>query len=607
MSRLRQILWERWLLLALLSSAGGGLLGLMVVAHLAAAFAVSGTAVATGWLLEHALGSSGVGDIVLPLGLVAMLVLAGQCTEIAREPLDLLAARRIDGAWRAALRRRVAEPATISHLDDTSYSTDVARASERGGWRTRTPGTGAVGQLVLMGRLTSAVLCAVVLAWYAPLLAVWLLAVTLLMRGVIRRQWTRLSAVWDSHADVRRRMEYWSDTLTGSPWAKEIRLFGLGTWLTERYRGQAHLWLGDIWRRRRGVVRRQWWTFLLALATGFAALYLPGAAVASGELGYGELITMVLATWGIFAAGSMGHEAFDIEYAIGAIRAAERLRRHTGTRSDVGIGRAAAPSEPARIRFHEVVFRYPETERPVLDQLELEIRPAEVLAIVGHNGAGKTTIVKLLAGLQWPSEGRITVDGADLTDLDIVSWRNKVTTVFQDFLHYPLPLRDNVMLGAPEAETDDDAVMAALVAAGAREFVDHLPDGLDTVLSAEHTGGVDLSGGQWQRIAIARALFAVAHGRRVLVLDEPTAHLDVRAEAEFYDNVVSAVSGVTVVLISHRLSTVRRADRIVVIDDGRVAESGSHAELMDRKGTYAGLYRLQADRFANTGAEELLS
>ena len=595
MTRLGEFLRERWGLLILLPNAGRGLLAGLLAAHAAAALAAAATAVATGWLLDRALAGAGVGDVLVPLGMVAVLVLSGQCVEIGREPLDLLAARRIDGALRASVRAHVAQPRAIAHLDELAYGTDVARVSELGGWRTRTPGTGTVGQLVLLGRLTSATLCAVVLAWYAPLLACWLFAVTLVMRGTIRRQWVRLSAVWDDHADARRRMEYWADTLTEGPSAKEVRLFGLGSWLTSRYRDQARGWLSEIWRLRRGILRRQWWTFLLALVTGFAALYVPGAALAAGELGYGELITMVLAAWGVFAAGAMGHEAFDIEYAVGAMRAFDRLDRHPSTRADEHT--TPAPDGPVHIRFDHVRFHYPGVDHAVLDGLDLEIRPAEVLAVVGPNGAGKTTMIKLLTGLATPTEGRIALDGKDLAGFDIASWRRRVTAVFQDFVHYPLTVRENVALGAPEADASDEAVAAAIEAAGARALVERLPRGLDTPLTREHSGGVDLSGGQWQRIAIARALFAVAHGRQVLILDEPTAHLDVRAEAEFYDRVIAAVSGVTVILISHRLSTVRHADRIVVLDEGRIAESGSHADLMDSGGEYAVLYRLQAGRF----------
>ncbi len=600
---------ERRRLLKLLPSVGPGPLTALLVAHLLAALAPASTAIATGWLLTRALETDAMDDILRPLALVSLLVLFGQCLEVAREPLDLQTARRIDGMLRAEVRQRVASPREITHLDDSAYATDVARVSELGGWRTRTPGTGAVGQLSLLGRLTGATLCAAVLSWYAPGLGVGLLAATLVMRATIRRQWVRLSGIWDARAGDRRRMQYWADTVTRSAAAKEVRLYGLGHWLSARHTTQAQDWLGEIWRERRGIVRRQWWTFLLAAGAGFAALYVPGAALSSAEVTNGDLITMVLAAWGVFAAGSMGHEAFDIEYALGALQALDRLRLDGHPRKDHAPavhgrrGNDLLSGSLPHIRFHSAGFTYPGTDRMVLDGLELEIQPGEVVAVVGRNGAGKTTMLKLLAGLQLPTKGRITVNGADLVDLDIDAWRRCISAVFQDFVHYPLTVRENIALGAPETPPDDGAILAAAEETGARELIERLPEGLDTLLTREHSGGVDLSGGQWQKIAIARALYAVACGRRLLILDEPTAHLDVRAETGFHDQVISAASGVTIILISHRLSTVRRADRIVLLEDGHTTESGSHDELMTLGARYAAMYRLQADRFTADAAD----
>ncbi|WP_185755357.1 ABC transporter ATP-binding protein [Micromonospora sp. A202] len=590
---------QRLQLLMLLTRAGRATLGGLLLAHLISAMAPAATAVFTGLLLTHVLDAGSVGEMVPHLALVAVVVLLGQCTELLREPLDVLAARRIDGRLRSDVRRRVSEPRGISHLDDADYSTDVARVSELGGWRTRTPGTGAVGQLVLFGRLAGAVGCGAVLAWIEPWLGIALLTATLLMRAVIRRQWVRLGAIWDSRMGDRDRMEYWSDTLTGSAAAKEVRLFGLAGWLNARHREQSEDWLGEIWRERRGILRRQWVTFGLAGAAGFAALYVPGTALDNGQLTAGALVTMVLAAWGVFAAGAMGHEAFDIEYATGALQAFERLRSHRLATADQPSAGLPAPGSAPRIRFEGVGFSYPGNGKRVLDGLDLDIQPGEVVAVVGRNGAGKTTMLKILTGLQRPTEGRVSVDGVDLAELDITSWRRRVSAVFQDFVHYPLTVRDNIALGAPEAEATDESIMAAAEAAGARDVIERLPKGLDTLLTREHRGGVDLSGGQWQKIAIARAMFAVAHGRKLLILDEPTAHLDVKAETSFYDQVIAAVSGVSIVLISHRLSTVRNADRIVLLADGRVTETGDHRELMDLDGHYARLYRLQADRFGD--------
>jgi len=238
-----------------------------------------------------------------------------------------------------------------------------------------------------------------------------------------------------------------------------------------------------------------------------------------------------------------------------------------------------------------------------LDGVSLTLNGGEVLALVGENGAGKTTLVKLLARLYEPTAGRITADGVDIRTFSTAAWQRRVGAIFQDFAHFELPVRDNVGFGAVELLDDperaDKAVRAALEKVGATEFVDKLPRELDTPLSRQYTDGADLSGGQWQRIAIARALIAVEGGAGLLVLDEPTANLDVRAEVAFFDRFLELTRGVTSIVISHRFSTVRRADRIAVLEHGRVIEEGVHDELLARDGRYAELFRLQAARFTD--------
>jgi ABC-type multidrug transport system fused ATPase/permease subunit len=247
---------------------------------------------------------------------------------------------------------------------------------------------------------------------------------------------------------------------------------------------------------------------------------------------------------------------------------------------------------PAReIRFRDVTFGYPAglSSPPVLDRLDLTIPAGSSLAIVGQNGAGKTTLAKLLCRLYDPQSGGIEIDGVDLREFDLESWRTRLAAVFQDFTRYELSLRDNV---AP-AGAADDVIRTALDSAGASALA-----GLDTVLARGYERGTELSGGQWQRVALARALCAVQLGAGVVLLDEPTAQLDVRGEAEIFDRILTATRHCTTILISHRFSTVRHADRICVLEQGRVVELGTHAELMARAGRYRTMFELQAQRFS---------
>jgi len=261
-------------------------------------------------------------------------------------------------------------------------------------------------------------------------------------------------------------------------------------------------------------------------------------------------------------------------------------------------GTRAASGLPVReIRFRNVTFAYPGASKPVLEGFDLTIQAGSSIAIVGQNGAGKTTIAKLLCRLYDPSEGAIEADGVDIRSFEIEAWRARLAAVFQDFIRFELPLRNNV---APAGAADVD-VEAALTDAGAS-----MPANLDQILARGYPGGTDLSGGQWQRIALARALCAVRTGAGVVLLDEPTAQLDVRGEAEIFQRILAATRNVTTILISHRFSTVRLADRICVIEHGKVVELGTHEELMALGGRYRTMFESQASRFEDEDEEAKL-
>jgi ABC-type multidrug transport system fused ATPase/permease subunit len=241
------------------------------------------------------------------------------------------------------------------------------------------------------------------------------------------------------------------------------------------------------------------------------------------------------------------------------------------------------------VRFRNVTFAYP-GGATVLDGFDLTIPAGSSLAIVGQNGAGKTTLAKLLCRLYDPQGGAIEVDGKDLRDFDLTAWRSRLTAVFQDFVRLELSLRDNVAPGG----APDEVVRQALDAAGAANLAH-----LETILARGYEGGTDLSGGQWQRVALARVLSAVGMGAGIVLLDEPTAQLDVRGEVEIFERLLAATRHCTTILISHRFSTVRQVDRICVLERGRVAELGTHDELMARNGRYRTMFDLQAQRFSS--------
>ena len=411
----------------------------------------------------------------------------------------------------------------------------------------------------------------------------------------------RESAIWkDRNTDEVREAslhaEYAFRLAVDPPPAKELRVFGLSDWALERFTARRRQ-LFDLQQAATKLRERS-----LVLSVAIVSVANVGVLVAlardvsdgSVSLDRAVVYAQVAVGASLIAFGGLN---WALDGAAAPVAAVLRLRESTGRVGALSrVEHGPAAGLPAvEIRFRDVSFAYPRTEREVLRGLNLTIPAGTSLAIVGQNGAGKTTLAKLLCRLYDPTSGAIEIDGTDVRDLDIAAWRERVAAVFQDFTRFELSLRENI---APRGASDED-VLAALVDAGA----DHLAP-LDTVLSTQYDGGIDLSGGEWQRVALARAVCAVRRGAGVVLLDEPTAQLDVRGEAQIFRRLLDATKGVTTILVSHRFSTVRHVDRICVVEDGRVVEIGSHDELMAAGGRYRTMFELQAQRFDVTADEE---
>jgi len=477
----------------------------------------------------------------------------------------------------------------MGHLEDPRLTTDLIMARDfdlgiSGPPLSISMSFIASGLVEMVGGFASAIVLAAY-AWWAPLLlaGAWLATHWLL----------RESAVWKDRntPEVRaaqRHADYAYRLAVDAPSAKELRLFGLSGWIVDRFTAQRRRLLDLQWRATRLRERPVLWSLLLVLSANVFVFWIMAEDAAAGRLAFGRLVTFVSAA----AATSMiafGGLSWALDGAAAPAGAVLRLRETMARAGALASGSREARNMPARqIRFRNIRFAYPGTDQPVLENFDLTIPAGSSLAIVGQNGAGKTTLAKLLCRLYDPQEGAIEIDGVDLREFGVDAWRERLAAVFQDFIRFELPLRDNVAPhGAP-----DGVIQAALAEAGAAQLAS-----LDTILARGYQGGTDLSGGQWQRIALARALCAVKQGAGVVLLDEPTAQLDVRGEAEIFERILAATRNVTTILISHRFSTVRHADRICVLEHGRAVELGSHDELMAAGGRYRTMFELQASRF----------
>ncbi len=585
---------QEWALFAAMRAAAPGLTLVWWGAMVARAAVPAALSIGLGWLV-----SAVQRDVSLtgPLVFVGVVFVVLQVLPPIHQAVSSAVGSRLSASLHERLMAACLAPAGIGHLERPDLTNDLTTARDFDLGITGPPLS--IGMDFIAGSMATmfaGIAGCLVLAgfsWWAPPLLIvawgsthWLL---------------RESGVWRDRQtpDVQRAQrnaEYTYRLAVDPPAAKEIRLFGLAPWLIARFASNRAELHELRWRatrlRERSVLR----CLVVVLGANGLVMWAIADAAADGRLSLARAVVFAQSAFGASAIAFGGlNWAMDGSAApVAAVGRLERAMAEAGALAPLAPRAVASGLPAAEIRFRDVRFAYPAApDELVLDGFDLTIPAGTSLAIVGRNGAGKTTLAKLLCRLYDPQEGTIEVDGIDLRRFDPADWRRRVTAVFQDFVRYELPLSTNVApLAAVEDPLDVERIRGALDDAGGSDVA-----ALETPLARGYPGGTDLSGGQWQRVALARALAAVRAGAGVVLLDEPTAMLDVRGESEIFERVLAATRHCTTILVSHRFSTVRLADRICVVEHGRVVELGTHDELMARGGRYRTMYDLQASRF----------
>jgi ATP-binding cassette subfamily B protein len=570
----------RELLISVALKVAGGL-GLAVVLLL-------GRGVLAGVLDADQTGTSASTAGVLPrlVVLTGIIAILGFVATLGRETSTLLGTRTQRHA-----QGRIIDVACAVELDayeTPAFHDRLLRASLGGQARPMQLVDGLLGLLgATIGILGVTAALLALQPWLVPL--VLLAAVPLLASAA--KAGEVLFGFHRRQTAAERQRGYLYNLLTSKDPAKEIRAFDLAGFLRDRYERLYDTHLAEqrvTAHKRLRILAGGTLGMATALAATIAALLwlaldqrlsLAEAGTAAGAvLVLGERLMTSVSSAGMLYESARFLEDFTTFVAVEPTITA---RRPDGP----------APNGFARLRAEDLSFTYPSADRPALQNVSLEIGAGEIVALVGPNGSGKTTLAKLLCRLYLPQAGRILWDGTDTAGVDPDQLRRQVAVIFQDFQHYALPARDNIGLGRHQHIDDLDGIMLAARHAGADGFLAALPGGYDTILGPEFSGGNDLSIGQWQRIALARAFFRDAP---FIILDEPTAALDARAEHDLFQAIRILCRGRSVLLISHRFSSVRTADRIYVLHHGRIVQHGSHDQLMATGGLYADLFTLQA-------------
>jgi ATP-binding cassette subfamily B protein len=464
----------------------------------------------------------------------------------------------------------------------------LQRARAQGQFRATQTVNGLLG---IVGSLGTAVAIVLALAAIQPLLLPFVLIGYLPLWVVASLNTRDLYHYTRGMTPNDRQRNYLQNILMGRNAAKEVRAFNLAGFLRQRYDRLYDERIAEL----RHLAKRRTLRSLAGSLT--SSLVTVGTIAVLSWLYVSDRMSLAAVGAAVFGLYQLANQLRGLHMSATSLYEATLFIRDYSSfltlepAVEADEGTRPAPHGFERLTVENVAFTYPESDRPAVDGVSMEIGKGEVVALVGENGSGKTTLAKMLAGLYRPESGRILWDDVDLDEVDADELRQSVAVIFQDFERYLLPARENVGLGRKERIEDFEAIIEAAGRADADEFISGLPEGYETMLGREFAGGFDLSIGQWQRVALARAFFRDAP---FVILDEPTASLDARAESRLFERLRELLEGRSVVLISHRFSSVRSADRIYVLHEGRVVEHGSHDQLMAEDGLYAELFTLQA-------------
>jgi ATP-binding cassette subfamily B protein len=544
------------------------------------------------YLMKLVIDAVGRGSVTFErvAGLIALAALVALASALARTLAGVVAeaqARLVTDHMYALIHTKSLE-VDLEYYENANYYTTLHRAQQEAPHRP----TRIVHGLIRVGQngIALAAMAGLLFSLHAGIAAV--LFVALLPGAVVRFLHAGRSFRWQrAQTPNELRAQYYDALLLGGMFAKEIRLFGLGPLFMGRFGALR----SRLRRERLAMTARRSASDLAAQALAVAAVYGSYAFIAfqttRGTITLGGLVMY-------FQAFQRGQEALQ-EVLGGLASLYEDSLFFPNICEFLSLEpKIVAPAHPRAVPrkmrhgivFDRVSFRYPNTSRNALEGISLLIQPGETVALVGENGSGKTTLIKLLCRLTDPTEGRILVDGVDVRRFVAEDWRRELSVIFQDYARYHVSARENIWFGDLSRPPDDPAIVAAARLSGIDRVLSALPNGYESILGKWFEDGAELSIGEWQKVALARAILRDA---QIIVLDEPSSAMDARSEFEFFERFRKMADGRTKILISHRLSTVRKADRIYVLQKGRIVEAGRHDDLVRNDGTYSEMYNLQ--------------